>query len=52
MNKPATKQPQIIALRDFRLHTQSFIDKIADGQSFIVVKRSKPVFRLEPIDKS
>lgn len=49
MNKPAIKEPAIIGLKDFRLNTQSYIEKIWKGQSFIVVKRSRPVFRLEPI---
>jgi prevent-host-death family protein len=49
MNRKVTSQPGIIALKDFRLHTQSYISKVAKGESFVVVKRSRPAFRLEPI---
>ena len=49
MNKQAMRQPEIVALKDFRLNTQSYIDKVSKGESFVVVKRSRPAFRLEPI---
>lgn len=39
----------IIAFKEFRLNAQKYIDAIENGASFMVVKRSRPVFRLEPI---
>ena len=41
----------IIALKEFRLNTQKYIDASEKGNSFIVVKRSKPVFRILPIEE-
>jgi prevent-host-death family protein len=42
----------IIALKDFRLNTQKYLDAVESGQDFIVVKRSRPAFRLVPVDSS
>lgn len=39
----------IIAFKEFRLNAQKYIDAIEKGASFVVVKRSRPVFRLEPV---
>lgn len=50
MNKKIFQQPQIVALKDFRLNAQSYINKVAKGESFVVVKRSRPAFRMEPIE--
>lgn len=50
MNKKIFQQPRIVALKDFRLNTQSYINKVAKGESFVVVKRSRPAFRMEPIE--
>ncbi len=41
----------IIALKEFRLNAQKYIDASAKGHSFIVVKRSRPVFRIEPVEE-
>jgi len=51
MSKDVTKQPTIIALKDFRLNTQSYINAVTKGESFVVVKRSRPAFRMEPIEE-
>lgn len=51
MNKKAIQQPEIVALKDFRLNTQTYIDKVAKGESFVVIKRSRPAFRMEPIEE-
>ena len=51
MTRSVTKQPEIIALKDFRLNAQSYIDKVAKGESFVVVKRSRPAFRIDPIEE-
>lgn len=50
MNKKALKQPGIVALKDFRLNAQTYIDKVSRGESFVVIKRSRPAFRMEPIE--
>ncbi|OGY29410.1 MAG: hypothetical protein A3F35_02650 [Candidatus Woykebacteria bacterium RIFCSPHIGHO2_12_FULL_45_10] len=51
MSKGITKQPTIIALKDFRLNAQSYINAVTKGESFVVVKRSRPAFRMEPVEE-
>lgn len=41
---------KIIGLKEFRENTESYINDIKNGKSFIVVRKSKPVFKLSPID--
>jgi len=41
---------KIIPFKEFRLNAQEYIDSVGMGQSFIVVKRSRPVFRIEPVE--
>ena len=41
---------KIIGLKEFRNNVDTYTKKISQGQSFVVVKRSKPVFKLSPID--
>ncbi len=36
----------IIGLRDLREHTDKYIDMINKGESFIVIRRSKPIFKI------
>ncbi len=40
----------IIGLKDLRENTESYIAKIQKGRSFMVIKRSKPVFKISPVD--
>ena len=42
---------KIIGLRDLRENTESYITKIKNGKSFVVVKKSKPVFKISPVDE-
>jgi prevent-host-death family protein len=51
MSKNAIKEPTIIALKDLRLNTQRYLDAVQKGESFVVVKRSRPAFRMEPIEE-
>lgn len=39
----------IIALKDLRQHMERYAQKVRAGQSFIVVKRSRPIFSINPI---
>ena len=41
----------IIGLKNFRENLANFVEKINKGQSFTVLKRSKPLFRVSPIDE-
>lgn len=48
----ATKtKNQIIGLKDLRLNTSKYINRLNKGESFTVVKRSKPVFKVIPFDE-
>ena len=40
---------QIIGLKEFRLNTQSIANKVRRGQSFVVFKRSRPIFVISPV---
>jgi len=39
----------IIGLKELRENAEKYISQIKKGSSFIVVRRSKPVFKLSPI---
>ena len=41
----------IIGLKDLRENTENYINKIKKGRSFVVVRRSKPIFKITPIDE-
>jgi len=39
----------IIALKEFRLNVAKYAQEVAEGKCFIILKQSKPIFRLTPI---
>ena len=39
----------IIGLKELRQNTDDYIDQVKKGKSFIVMRRSTPVFKLSPI---
>lgn len=41
---------QIINLKAFREDTAKYLDQIEKGKTFVVFKRSKPAFKITPID--
>ena len=41
----------IIGFKDLRLNADKYINAIARGKSFTVVRRSKPIFNITPIDE-
>ncbi len=41
----------IIGLKNLRENMGKYITQIKSGKSFIVVKKSKPIFKLAPLDK-
>lgn len=43
-------QDQIIGIKQLQTHLKQLTQQVQAGCSFIVVKNSKPVFRIEPID--
>ena len=42
----------IIPFKDFRVNAEKYIKALEKGMSFVVVKRSKAIFRLEPIGEA
>jgi prevent-host-death family protein len=40
----------IIGLKELRENTEAYIKRVQRGESFTVVRRSSPVFRLAPVD--
>jgi prevent-host-death family protein len=48
----AKSKTSIIGLKDLRENTQEYIEAVSKGQSFMVVRKSKPVLRISsPIDE-
>lgn len=40
----------IIGLKEFRQNVEAIAERVNRGESFIVVKRSKPIFQLGPVN--
>lgn len=41
----------LITLKDLRLNIEKYATAVKTGQSFIVLKQNKPLFKLTPINK-
>ena len=41
----------LIGLKTLREHTDRYITEVKKGKSFIVMRRSKPIFKLSPPDE-
>lgn len=41
----------IIGLKELRENTTEVAERVANGETFVVIKRSKPIFNLTPIAK-
>lgn len=42
---------KLIGLKEFRENVESYTKKINQGQSFVVLKKSKPIFKISPVDE-
>ena len=42
----------IIGLKELRENTENYISQVSKGKSFIVVRKSKPIFRITSPDDS
>lgn len=54
MKTPVTKRnrtPSIVGLKDLRENMEDYITQVGEGKSFTVVRRSRPVFRVVPVDE-
>lgn len=43
--------PNIVNLKELRENMAKYAQRIEKGDSFIVMKRSKPLFRISPVDE-
>lgn len=41
---------EIIGVKELRQNLEEYIAKIAKGKSFLVIRRSKPVFNITPVN--
>ena len=41
----------ILGLKEFRNKTEKYINRINKGESFTIVRRSSPVFRVSPVEE-
>jgi antitoxin (DNA-binding transcriptional repressor) of toxin-antitoxin stability system len=41
----------IIGLRELRENVAAYAAQVAKGKSFVVVKQSKPLFKISPVDE-
>lgn len=46
-----TKNQTIIGLKELRENTDFYINAVKRGRSFVVVRKSKPVFRISAADQ-
>ncbi len=44
-----TNTQKIIGVKELRNNLEKYINQINKGKSFIVVRRSKPVFQIKPV---
>lgn len=42
---------KLISLKEFRENVNTFVKKINRGESFVVLRKSKPIFKLSPINE-
>lgn len=40
----------IVGLKQFRENVQTYATRVGRGESFVVVRKSKPLFSLNPVD--
>ena len=42
----------IVGLKELRENIESYVSQVKKGKSFIVVRRSEPVFRISPTEEA
>jgi len=45
------KKTNIIGFKEFRLNADKYINAVRRGKFFTIVRRSKPVFNITPVDE-
>ena len=51
MSTKTLNMPSIIGFKDLRENAEKYINAISRGRSFTVVRRSKPIFNIMPVDE-
>jgi len=41
----------VITLKDFRENVAKYAERVENGDSLIIMKRSRPLFRIAPVDE-
>jgi len=49
LKKWEMNKTNLISVRELRLEMPRYINEIARGKTYIVLKRSKPVFKISPV---
>jgi prevent-host-death family protein len=47
----AKQKTTTVGLKDLRMNLEKYISRINKGESFTVIRRSQPVFRIAPVDE-
>ncbi len=42
---------KIVGLKELREKTEQYVKEVSRGKSFVVVRKSRPVFRIAPIEE-
>lgn len=50
MRTKSKKKTNIVGLKDLRTNTQEYISRVEKGSSFVVVRRSQPIFKITPVE--
>ena len=51
MSKATTIKSNLVGLRELRENMDTFINATQQGNSFTVLRKSKPVFKIVPVDE-
>lgn len=41
----------IVGLKELRQNMSTYVGKVQEGQSFVVLKKSQPIFKITPIEQ-
>ena len=44
-------ETSIVGLKELREYTEKYVSQVKKGKSFTVVRRSKPIFKISPVDE-
>lgn len=50
MTQKIKQKTNMIGFKDLREHAEKYIKQVEKGQSFTVLRRSKPIFKISPVE--